>query len=86
MSSRPADKRKRSAPPRAPGEPPRPPAPIGRVLLTMIQRGDARALILAEYELELAAFLRAEENARRGGAPVHVQLAKRYERIAYFDL
>lgn len=46
----------------------------------MISRGDPEALILAEYRLELAAFLRAEEHARRGGAPIHVQLYKKHDR------
>lgn len=79
MNTRSRQSRRKASPPR-PGEPPRPPAPLGRTLVAMIARGDPEALILAEYARELAAFLRAEEIARRGGAPIHIQLRKKHER------
>lgn len=52
---------RRKAPPPRPGEPPRPPAPLGRTLVAMIARGDPEALILAEYQTELARYLYAEK-------------------------
>ena len=71
---------RRKPPPLRPGETRYPPPPLGRTLVAMITREDPEALILTEYERELAAFLRAEENARRGGAPIHIQLLKKHER------
>lgn len=79
------EKRKSQNGKRSPSEPFPPPPPIGRVLLSMLRRGDARVLIEAEYARELAAFLSAEERSlRHFERPIHKIIACADERREFF--